>query len=93
MGREPPFCLLYDETVNFGSKSRLWNVGGNAGRIRGAKKSLDLKSVLSDLFHQTHEQNLALRTHRIVSDCWGLRGPPNKLPSLFSIRVLTLAEK
>lgn len=61
MGRERSFCLLYDETVNFGSKSRAHQgFGMLMGMLVGfqgwGQRSLDLRSVLFELFDQTEKQ-------------------------------------
>lgn len=90
MGREPSFCLLCDETVNFCSKSRLWNVGGGvwcgdgggAGGIPGEKEvpGFEISSPF-ELFHQTQELEVSRpHTSGIVSNCWALRGPATSLP-------------
>lgn len=50
MGKEPYFCLLYNETVNFCSKSKGHQVSGMLMGMpvgfQGRKKSGDLNSML-----------------------------------------------
>lgn len=84
-GQRAPFYLLYDETVNFGSKS--WahqGFGMLMGMLVGfrgrGQRSLDLKSVLFELFDQTEKQVI----HFHPSRSFFLRNCPLQYESLMS---------